>query len=164
MGRPPAASGQSLLNAPPLPILQARPSTHGHTRRADRLDRLFRAMSYRSSTTNVLLTPIDRQCRVATLAEDRVKACFATLIELIFFNEREDASRRFFSISVSARGASESISIIADASDLAAFEPDDIAVDETLWEVCAHEGTCRTMHVPEPPTCADMYVPTCART
>ena len=82
-----------------------------------------------------MLTPIDTTVHVATLAEDRVKACFATLLELIFFNERDDEARRFFSISLSARGSGESISIIADATDLAAFEQGDIAVDETLWEV-----------------------------
>lgn len=87
------------------------------------------------SSTHVMLTPIDRTVQVATLAEDRVKACFATLLELIFFNERDEEARRFFSISLSTRGSRESISIIADATDLAAFEPDDIAVDETPWAV-----------------------------
>ena len=81
-----------------------------------------------------MLTPINT-VQVATLAEDRVKACFATLLELIFFNEREEEARRFFSISLSTKGSKESISIIADATDLAAFEPGDIAVDETLWAV-----------------------------
>ena len=87
------------------------------------------------SSTHVMLTPIDRTVQVATLAEDRVKACFATLLELIFFNGRDEEARRFFSISLSTRGSRESISIIADATDLAAFEPGDIAVDETLWAV-----------------------------
>jgi hypothetical protein len=82
-----------------------------------------------------MLTPINRTVQVATLAEDRVKACFATLLELIFFNERDEEARRFFSISLSTRGSRESISIIADATDLAAFESGDIAVDETLWAV-----------------------------
>ena len=81
-----------------------------------------------------MLTPINT-VQVATLAEDRVKACFATLLELIFFNERDEEARRFFSISLSTKGSRESISIIADATDLAAFEPGDIAVDETLWAV-----------------------------
>ena len=81
-----------------------------------------------------MLTPINT-VQVATLAEDRVKACFATLLELIFFNERDEEARRFFSISLSIKGSRESISIIADATDLAAFEPGDIAVDETLWAV-----------------------------
>ena len=81
-----------------------------------------------------MLTPINT-VQVATLAEDRVKACFATLLELIFFNERDEEARRFFSISLSTKGSGESISIIADATDLAAFEPGDIAVDETLWAV-----------------------------
>ena len=81
-----------------------------------------------------MLTPINT-VQVATLAEDRVKACFATLLELIFFNERDEEARRFFSISLSTKGSKESISIIADATDLAAFEPGDIAVDETLWAV-----------------------------
>ena len=44
-----------------------------------------------------MLTPINT-VQVATLAEDRVKACFATLLELIFFNERDEEARRFFSI------------------------------------------------------------------
>lgn len=87
------------------------------------------------SSTHVMLTPINRTVQVATLAEDRVKACFATLLELIFFNERDEEARRFFSISLSTRGSRESISIIADATDLAAFESGDIAVDETLWAV-----------------------------
>ena len=81
-----------------------------------------------------MLTPINT-VQVATLAEDRVKACFATLLELIFFNERDEEARRFFSISLSTKGSRESISIIADATDLAAFEPGDITVDETLWAV-----------------------------
>ena len=81
-----------------------------------------------------MLTPINT-VQVATLAEDRVKACFATLLELIFFDERDEEARRFFSISLSTKGSRESISIIADATDLAAFEPGDIAVDETLWAV-----------------------------
>ena len=81
-----------------------------------------------------MLTPINT-VQVATLAEDRVKACFATLLELIFFNERDEEARRFFSISLSTKGSKESISIIADATDLAAFEPGDITVDETLWAV-----------------------------
>ena len=81
-----------------------------------------------------MLTPINT-VQVATLAEDRVKACFATLLELIFFNERDEEARRFFSISLSIKGSRESISIIADATDLAAFEPGDITVDETLWAV-----------------------------
>ena len=81
-----------------------------------------------------MLTPINT-VQVATLAEDRVKACFATLLELIFFNERDQEARRFFSISLSTKGSRESISIIADETDLAAFEPGDIAVDETLWAV-----------------------------
>ena len=81
-----------------------------------------------------MLTPINT-VQVATLAEDRVKACFATLLELIFFNERDEEARRFFSISLSTKGSRESISIIADETDLAAFEPGDIAVDETLWAV-----------------------------
>ena len=81
-----------------------------------------------------MLTPINT-VQVATLAEDRVKACFATLLELIFFNERDEEARRFFSISLSTKGSRESISIIADATDLAAFEPGDITVDKTLWAV-----------------------------
>ena len=81
-----------------------------------------------------MLTPINT-VQVATLAEDRVKACFATLLELIFFNEWDEEARRFFSISLSTKGSKESISIIADATDLAAFEPGDITVDETLWAV-----------------------------
>ena len=47
-----------------------------------------------------MLTPINT-VQVATLAEDRVKACFATLLELIFFNERDEEALRFFSISLS---------------------------------------------------------------
>lgn len=101
-----------------------------------------------------MLTPIDRTVHVATLAEDRVKACFATLLQLIFFNERDDEAQRFFSISLSARGSAESISIIADATDLAAFEPGDISVDDTLWEVLCTHVPCHmpyhahTVHLP----------------
>ena len=90
-------------------------------------------MSYRSTGSNVMLTALDRTVRVATLAESRVKACFHTLLKLIFFSERTES--RFFSISVSDMGSQSSLSIIADADDLAAFDEGDLQLDDTLWQV-----------------------------
>ena len=92
-------------------------------------------MSYRSTGSNVMLTALDRTVRVATLAESRVKACFHTLLKLIFFSERTES--RFFSISVSDMGSQSSLSIIADADDLADadFAEGDLQLDDTLWQV-----------------------------
>ena len=80
-------------------------------------------------TANVELTVLDRAVRVASLAPERVRTVFHTLLRLTFFSSRDE---RFFSISVSPAGA---ISIIADAEDLASFAPDDLQQDGTDWSV-----------------------------
>ena len=94
--------------------------------------------------SSVELTPLECTVRVATLEPSRLHSSFHVLLQLLFFHEDEEEERqRFFSISVSnptiskheLHLAAQTISIIADADELAQFAPGALRQDDTDWRV-----------------------------